>query len=235
MRAGGAFMVSGFTLALIAASPSARAGPAPVPRAALDHIIIGAPDLDRAVQVIERRTGVRATYGGAHPGGGTRNALIALDGGAYLEIIAPDPAQKRPGEFGRYVASLRTMTPLGWAYRTADLQSLRSALRANGVRVEPIEPGARRRPDGRMLRWQTFEIGSAEDVSPFFIQWDKRSPHPSVSAARGCRLARLSFGGPMRPNLARALAVIGQSAMRQRNAAAGLHGALQCRRGALRF
>ena len=201
----------------------------------LDHILIGAPNLDQAVEAVERQTGVRAVYGGSHPGIGTRNALIALGNGAYLEIIAPDTAQKEPSEFARFVAGLKEMTPLGWAYHTDDLGRLRSALRSRGVHVERIEPGSRKRPDGQTLHWRTFEIGSEKDVTPFFIEWGRGSPHPSASAAKGCRLSRFTFNGPLPANAARALKIVGQSAIRQSKAAAGLHVALRCRRGAIQF
>jgi hypothetical protein len=224
-----------FALALIASSTVASGAERPVPATGLDHILVGAPDLDRAVAQVERRTGVRAVYGGSHPGVGTRNALIALGNGAYLEIIAPDPKQPKPSEFSKFVGSLKTMTPLGWAYHTANLDALRSALRSSGVHVERIEPGSRKRPDGRTLRWRTFEIGAEEDVSPFFIEWGKGTPHPSLTAARGCRLAQFTVGGPLKPNIVRALALTKKSAVWTRSAPAGLHVALQCRRGTIRF
>jgi hypothetical protein len=54
--------------------------------AQIDHVILGIDDLDRGVKAFEAATGVKPVYGGKHPGG-TRNALVSLGDGIYLEQL----------------------------------------------------------------------------------------------------------------------------------------------------
>jgi hypothetical protein len=62
----------------------------------LDHLIVAAASLDRGVEWIEDRLGVRAQTGGKHVAMGTHNALLRIGARVYLEIIAIDAAATAP-------------------------------------------------------------------------------------------------------------------------------------------
>lgn len=168
----------------------------------LDHVVVAAPDLDRARDEIAARTGVRAIDGGPHLGQGTRNALLGFDHETYLEIIAPDPAQPRAANFGARLATLDAPTLLHWAIRSNDLDAV--AARARQAGLTPTRPFtmSRRRTDGELLDWRLLGIGghSAGGVVPFYIDWGS-TPHPALSAPRlgaATFIVRLPAGHPAR-------------------------------------
>jgi Glyoxalase-like domain len=157
----------------------------------VDHVILGINDLQKGIEELESRTGVRAAFGGAHPGRGTQNALISLGEHHYLEILAPNPKEKG-GERTEGLLGLTQLTPIGWAARANDLPSTQRLLRSHGAQTGEIRPGARNRPDGTRLAWKTLDYKSPESpLLPFFIEWDHATAHPSATSPEGCRLTGL--------------------------------------------
>ena len=167
---------------------------------AADHLLFGVSDLDFGIDWIEKRTGVKAAVGGSHPGVGTRNALLSLGGRRYLEIIAPDPAQK---EFSFRIDVRRLSEPrlVTWAAGSNDVDALSTKALAAGFEIFGPQPGSRARPDGKVLQWKTFGVMNrlgANDVEPvpFFIEWAAGSVHPSQDSPRGCELLSLEIAHP---------------------------------------
>ena len=168
----------------------------------LDHILLGCSDLDHGIDFVEQRTGVRAAFGGVHPGRGTRNALLSLGDRRYLEIIAPDPKQDRIEGFAqKQVAHLKQLTSphlIGWAAHPGDLEKFSVRLREANIPFDGPRAGSRQRPDGKLLQWKTLNLKDDRDgLLPFFIEWSSDSLHPSEDAPKGCRLT--SFEG-LTPN-----------------------------------
>jgi hypothetical protein len=163
----------------------------------LDHILLGCNDLDRGIDFVYEQTGVRAAFGGVHPGNGTQNALLSLAESRYLEIIAPDPKQPPSAD----TLDLRSLDDdpalVGWAAHHADLDAFAARLKNQGVAIEGPMPGSRKRPDGRLLTWKALRLkDDSTRLLPFFIEWSANSIHPSVDSPQGCHLVRFEAFAP---------------------------------------
>lgn len=178
----------------------------------LDHIILGCSNLDRGIAFLEERTGVRAVFGGVHPGLGTHNALASFGSRRYLEIIAPDPKQSSVQAFP-VITQLAEPRLVGWAAHPSDLDAFATKLQNAGVPVKGPRVGSRARPDGRTLRWKSLALADdRKGVLPFFIEWNPDSPHPSTDAPPGCHLEYFGLVSPDLVELTRTLERIGVAA-----------------------
>ena len=179
--------------------------------APVDHLVYATPDLDLGVREIEDLLGVRATAGGRHPGRGTRNALLALGEGVYLEIIGPDPDQPPPPS-ARWFAIDTLASPrlTAWAVKSSDVDGLRDRALRQGIALGNVQAGSRRQPDGVELSWRFTDPGHevADGIVPFFIDWGQ-SPHPSRSAAKGATLVELRAEHRRASEVQRMLQILG--------------------------
>ncbi len=175
----------------------------------LDHVLLGCSDLEHGIGFVEQRAGVRAAFGGVHPGRGTQNALLSLGERRYLEVIAPDPKQAGARGYDRYL-TLAEPRLVGWAAHVDDLNQLAARLRKARIVFEGPDPGSRRRPDGRVLRWESLALeDDGGGLLPFFIAWSTDSAHPSVDAPKGCSLQRFEAVMPDPDELTRRLELLG--------------------------
>jgi hypothetical protein len=173
------------------------------PPTMLDHLLLGCNDLDRGIAFVEEHTGVRAAFGGVHPGRGTRNALLSLGEKHYLEIIAPDPQQPGAPDT-RNLRNLKEPRLVGWAAHPGDIVQFAARLHADNIAFEGPTPGSRKRPDGRLLQWKTLDLKNDDHgVLPFFIEWSAGTIHPSADAPSGCKLERFAISSPKETELLR--------------------------------
>src|SRR4051812_1931223 len=193
-------MATGISRRTLLAAAGALALPraaraAAVPRS-FDHVQLGCNDLDKGIAFVEAKTGVKAAFGGVHPGRGSRNALLKLGERRYLEILAPDPAQDRSADV-RGLYKVESPRLLEWAAHVDDLDPIIRAIEAAHIEAKPIFPGSRKRPDGKLLRWRSLNLKDTRGgVLPFFIEWSADSAHPASDSPGGCELSSFSAIDP---------------------------------------
>ena len=164
----------------------------------VDHLVYATPDLQFGIETIERMTGVRAVSSGQHPGRGTRNALISLGPGVYLEIIGRDPDQPTPPQprpFG--IDDLKEPRLVTWVAKGENLESFAKEAAHAGVKLGEVIDGSRQRADGVVLSWRFTDPRTVafDGLIPFFIDWGK-TPHPAGTATPGLSLIGLRAEHP---------------------------------------
>ncbi|MEO9134881.1 MAG: VOC family protein, partial [Jatrophihabitantaceae bacterium] len=129
-----------------------------------------------------------------HPSFGTRNFILPIAGGCYLEVVEAldHPAADR-APFGQAVRA-RTDAGggwLGWVIHVEDIATIEARLHRSAA------DGHRRRPDGFDLRWKQIGVKgvTATPQLPFFVQWQSDAAHhPSVGGG-AITLSRLEIAG----------------------------------------
>ena len=163
----------------------------------LDHLSYAAPadHLADVVQRIGSRLGAAFVDGGVHPRFGTRNFVLPLAGGTYLEVVAAldHPAAER-APFGQAVKQRAVDGGgwLGWVVAVDDISRVEQRLGRASV------DGHRRRPDGYELVWRQIGVNDliADPQLPFFIQWlCDADEHPSRGAGPDVRIEQLEISG----------------------------------------
>lgn len=179
----------------------------------IDHLVLATPDVSATADALRREWGVEVFVGGSHPGRGTRNELVNLGNGAYLEIIGPDDAQPTP-PFGRPFGVDDVTEPrlVAWCARPAmPLEDAAEAIDMLGFSRGAISAMSRQRPDGVLLEWRLTAplVGHPhEGTVPFLIDW-LRSPHPTETLPRQCTLQSLRLCHPRAHLLRAAMAELG--------------------------
>ena len=163
----------------------------------LDHLSYAAgPDgLKGTAARIGALLGEEFQDGGIHPRFGTRNMVLPLTAGTYIEVVAvlDHPASDK-APFGQAVRARSELGGgwLGWVVAVDDITKVEERLGRESVQ------GNRHRPDGFELRWRQIGVkGLQSDPQlPFFIEWESPAEeHPSAGATGDVRLGTLEIAG----------------------------------------
>ena len=162
----------------------------------LDHVsyAVSSSELVDTVQRIGQQLGGSFVDGGRHPRFGTRNFVLPIDGGTYVEVVAAlDHPASDKAPFGQAVRARAEDGGgwLGWVVAVDDIGPLEQRL------GRPSTEGHRVRPDGFDLTWKQIGVTDliADPSLPFFLQWTSDpSQHPSLAgpvhvSAVACEIA----------------------------------------------
>lgn len=163
----------------------------------LDHVSYAVSSSELVSTVGRLGSALGATFrdGGVHPRFGTRNFVLPLGGGSYIEVVAPlDHPAADSAPFGKAVKARAEDGGgwLGWVVGVDDITAWESRL------GRPAADGHRVRPDGFDLRWKQLGVLDlmADPQLPYFLQWlvaaDQR---PAAGAADTPAIERMEIAG----------------------------------------
>lgn len=224
----------------------------------IDHLVVVAKTLEQGVQWCEATLGITPAPGGEHALYGTHNRLFKIATPthplAYFEIIAINPAAKRPANatgkrwFDMDDAALQAAVAseprlVHFVANTDDIQAARVALAAQGIERGPVVPASRHSRRG-LLQWQITVRGDGQRLFngalPTLIQWGKPGEaeplrlHPRNSLPRsGVTLQNITVTHPTAAKLQAAYEAIGLAGVTLESGPANLSATLHTPKGAV--
>lgn len=162
----------------------------------VDHLtfVAGPEGLQATVDELSEALGRKFKDGGFHPRFGTRNNILPLTDGRYVEAVEvlDHPAADK-AVYGQAVRARQELGGgwLGWVISVDDLEPYERRLERKAV------PGSRQFPDGRRLEWEQIGIkGLMTDPQlPYFLKWES-APDVLPSALAGdVRLHTIEIAG----------------------------------------
>lgn len=175
----------------------------------IDHLVWYCADLAEGERDFTENMDCRPAYGGVHPGEGTRNSLLSLADGTYVEILGRDPTQAQ-STLDPEICALKGAGLYHWAVGGVELADLRSRVLAAGLEGSDLVTGGRTLPNGKWLGWKLFGIRNhgLGALVPFFIDWTG-SEHPAWTAPRGGKFVSLDVATPEAEKLRKIYRVLG--------------------------
>ena len=148
----------------------------------IDHFVYAVTNLEAACEALEKELGVAPVEGGVHPDQGTRNALLNLGEGAYLEVIAKMEDAQQPAGGTWMGMDLVTYPQLNrWCLKSDQLEVDQQIVQAYHPGHGQIIEGSRMTPDGERLSWRMLLPlpYPTVELMPFAVDWSTSSFHPT--------------------------------------------------------
>ena len=162
----------------------------------LDHVsyAVTSAELADTVQRLGADLGAAFVDGGKHPRFGTRNFILPLAGGTYIEVVAPlDHPAAESAPFGQAVRQRADAGGgwMGWVVQVQDLAPIEERVGRQGG------DGHRVRPDGVDVCWRQIGLIDlmVDPALPYFIHWNDLSQHPSVGFNTPIKISEIAISG----------------------------------------
>jgi len=164
----------------------------------IDHIVYAVPDLERAMSQLEDQLGIRPVFGGFHKTQGTKNALLNLGAGCYLEILAIDEENTEingPRWMGIDLITEPRVTR--WAIKSETIKQDSETLKSYDSKMGEIYQGSRKTTAGETLAWKMIlPLPSPKiELMPFMVDWSGSAFHPTEKLEDICSIKEISFVG----------------------------------------
>jgi len=145
---------------------------------------------------LESILGIRPAFGGYHKTQGTKNALLNLGSGCYLEVLAIDydnTAIKASRWMGiEHITSPRITR---WALKSNRIESDVEILKRYNDAMGTIFQGSRKTTNGDILAWEmTLPLANPKiELIPFVVDWSDSDYHPTEKLNHKCTLKDIRF------------------------------------------
>lgn len=191
-------------------------------RTFIDHLVVTAPSLEAGAAHVRDALGIAPRPGGEHALMGTHNMLLRLGESTYLEVIAANPAARRPPRprwfaLDHLAADARPSLAT-WVARCADIRRSNEAASETLGTVEAMSRDA--------LEWLitlpadgSLPLGG---VAPALIEWHSDTHPASRLDDYGLALVKLELFHPEPQRvseLLRSLAIVGPVVVGEMSAA----------------
>ena len=165
----------------------------------IDHIVYAVPNLEEAIDDFEKVSGVRPIFGGYHTTQGTKNALVNLGSGTYLELLGIDDSNESIRD-NRWMGIDLISEPkvTRWAIKTKNLQNDSKVLQSYNSQMGQVQGGQRKMTTGKLLKWDlAMPLARPEvEIIPFITDWQASDAHPTDSLPDLCHLIELKLSHP---------------------------------------